>query len=440
MVAAGVYLVARVFPLFTPEALLVIAYTGGITLFVAATVAVVMTDIKKVLAYSTVSQLGYMMLAAGRRRLDGRPVPHLLTARLLQGPALPLLQRRHLQLPSRAGNDQDGRAFPQDEGDGDHHADRRAVDHPGVPLLSGWYSKDAIIAQALGFAYVHPQHMLLFLLPLVTAGLTTFYMFRMWFLTFTGKPRDHHVYEARQRKSPWVMTVPLILLAVFSVCVAYGKEPWNPEESYLAERPVAESQPESVYADFGHLEERPGVEGRGGACRTTPKRVRHAGRRQPPAGRHPGGSAIVALRLRLRGDADIYGFRVLDPAESKEQFAGVHRFLTHKWYFDELYSALVVRPALVVAYWFRWFDLTVIDGIIHFTARTVVRVAKWDGRFDNGFIDGLVNVIGRTVYGVGAGLRRVQTGYLRSYVLFLVLAAVGVFLVLTWWVTMVLAG
>ncbi len=65
----------------------------------------------------------------------------------------------------------------------------------GIPLFSGWYSKDAILASAFGFVSIHPHHVLLFLIPLVTAGLTTFYMFRMWFLTFTGKPRDHHVHE-----------------------------------------------------------------------------------------------------------------------------------------------------------------------------------------------------------------------------------------------------
>ena len=80
----------------------------------------------------------------------------------------------------------------------------------GTPLFSGWYSKDAIMVQALGFAMVHKQHFLLFLLPLVTAGLTAFYMFRMWFMTFTGKPRDHHVYE-HAHESPWLMTVPLIV-------------------------------------------------------------------------------------------------------------------------------------------------------------------------------------------------------------------------------------
>ncbi|HVS40509.1 MAG TPA: NADH-quinone oxidoreductase subunit L [Gemmataceae bacterium] len=431
MVAAGVYLVARVYPLFTPEALLVIAYTGGITLFLAATVAVVVTDIKKVLAYSTVSQLGYLMLALG---VGGWTAGlfHLLThaffkALLFLCSGAVIFNCHHEQDMLKMGG-----LFPKMKitaitmliG---------VLSISGVPGFSGWYSKDAILAQAFGFMYAHPEHMLLFVLPLVTAGITTFYMFRMWLMTFVGKPRDHHVYE-HAKESPWVMAVPLMVLAFFSVCVAYGKEPWNPEESYLADH-ISQSQPDAVYADFGRLKDE--VLWKSKALPSNEHSVR-----QLAADNHAlaGNLALGIVVLGLIFAALLYGFRVLDPAESKEQFAGVHRFLTHKWYFDELYSALVVRPALVIAYWFRWFDLTVIDGIIHFVANATVRVSKWDGRFDNGVIDGLVNVIGRTIYGVGSGLRRMQTGQLRNYVLFLVLAAVGVFLLLTWWVTMALAG
>src|SRR6202043_3599861 len=102
----------------------------------------------------------------------------------------------------------------------------------GTPLFSGWYSKDAILAHAFGFAWVNPQHMLLFLLPLMTAGITTFYMFRMWFMTFTGQPRDQSVYE-HAHESPWPMTVPLIVLAVFAVIVSWGNRPWIATESHL---------------------------------------------------------------------------------------------------------------------------------------------------------------------------------------------------------------
>src|SRR5262249_46814748 len=107
--------------------------------------------------------------------------------------------------------------------------------------------------QALGFVRVHPQHGLLFLLPLVTAGITTFYMFRMWFLTFTGEPRDQHVHE-HAHESPATMTLPLIVLAVCSICVAWGSPIWDAEASWL-EHHKHHSQPASVIADFGRLTE-----------------------------------------------------------------------------------------------------------------------------------------------------------------------------------------
>src|SRR6516162_9590828 len=169
MVAAGVYLVGRGFPLFTPEARLVIAYTGAITLFVAATIAIVMQDIKKVLAYSTVSQLGYMMLALG---IGGwvAGLLHLLThaffkALLFLGSGSVIYGCHHEQDMRRMGG-----LFPKMK----ITALTMLVGVlaiAGTPLFSGWYSKDAILAQALGFTYVHRQHLLLFLLPLVTAGI-----------------------------------------------------------------------------------------------------------------------------------------------------------------------------------------------------------------------------------------------------------------------------
>src|SRR5207302_1420439 len=83
----------------------------------------------------------------------------------------------------------------------------------GIPFFTGWYSKDSILAQAFGYVVVHREHLLLFLLPLVTAGITAFYMFRLWFLTFAGRPRDAHVHE-RAHETPWMMTAPLVILAV----------------------------------------------------------------------------------------------------------------------------------------------------------------------------------------------------------------------------------
>jgi NADH-quinone oxidoreductase subunit L len=430
MVAAGVYLVGRCYPLFTPEALLVIAYTGGITLFVAATVAVVMTDIKKVLAYSTVSQLGYMMLALGVGGWTAGEF-HLLThaffkALLFLGSGSVIYGCHHQQDMLKMGG-----LFPKMKitaltmliG---------VLAIAGIPLFSGWYSKDSILAQAIGFSMVHPQHLLLFVLPLVTAGLTTFYMFRMWYLTFAGTPRDHHVYE-HAGESPWTMTTPLVVLAVCAIAVAWGWPLYDAKASWL-EHQLHHAQPRSVMADFGHVLE----EGETfPVAKDFELNERHKAFEYHEVA---GGLALVAVALGIVFASLLYLYRVLDPGEALQQAPGLHTFLSHKWYFDELYSVAVVRPALAVAHGFKWFDLTVIDGFIHFLAWFIVLVSRWDGIFDNRVVDGLVNLVGNVTYRVGSSLRNVQTGALRSYVLFLALAAVCLFVVLSYFVSFVSAG
>jgi NADH-quinone oxidoreductase subunit L len=430
MVAAGVYLVGRVFPLFAPEALLVIAYTGGITLFVAATVAVVMTDIKKVLAYSTVSQLGYMMLAMGVGGWVAGQF-HLLThaffkALLFLGSGAVIYGCHHQQDMLKMGGlfkKMPITALTMLSG---------VLAIAGIPFFTGWYSKDSILAQALGYVFVHREHLLLFLLPLVTAGLTAFYMARMWFMTFLGQPRDHHVHE-HAVEAPWTMTLPLVFLAVCSLAVAWGWPVWDAKASWL-EHNIHHAQPRAVVADFGHvLDEGEAAE----FAKSEDRNERFWGNFY----HHTAGNIALGLvAIGIVFASLLYVYRVLDPAEAKEQFPGLYAFLTRKWYFDELYSAILVRPALVVAHAFKWFDLVVIDGVIHGVARATVAVTRWNGRFDFRVIDGLANLIGNTCYGVGAGLRHVQTGYLRSYILFLVLAAVGIFVVLSYFVAMAAAG
>jgi len=126
----------------------------------------------------------------------------------------------------------------------------------------------------------------------------------------------------------------------------------------------------------------------------------------------------------------VYYFRRLDPEEAREQVAPMHRFLWNKWYFDELYSAILVRPALMVSLWFRAFDTYVIDGFVDWLGRSTVRLSWGSGRVDNRGVDGLVNWMADVCYGLGARLRNLQTGYLRSYVLFLVLAAISIWILL----------
>lgn len=417
MVAAGVYLVGRVFPLFTPEARLVIAYTGAITLFVAATIAIVMNDIKKVLAYSTVSQLGYMMLALG---IGGwvAGLLHLLThaffkALLFLGSGSVIHGCHHEQDMRKMGG-----LFPKMK----ITAITMLVGVlaiAGTPLFSGWYSKDAIIAQALAFSAENKAHLLLLILPLLTAGITCFYMFRMWLLTFTGAPKDHSIHE-HAHESPWVMTIPLILLAVLSIMVAWGAPPWDAEASLLA-KALESAEPAAVGADFSGVE----------------KLLHdHDGWVHPIAG-------VVALLSALFGGIFafvVYYFRLLDPAETKEQFGFLYRLFDRKWYFDELYSVLLVRPALVVSHWCKNADALGIDGVINWLGRATVWVSRFSGKADNGVVDGLVNVTANAIHGLGIRLRKIQTGYIRNYVLFLVLAALAIFAALTYLMNRATAG
>jgi len=143
--------------------------------------------------------------------------------------------------------------------------------------------------------------------------------------------------------------------------------------------------------------------------------------------------ALGVVGIGLAFASLLYYYGVLDPNEAKEQFPGVHRFLTCKWYFDELYSALIVRPGIIIAHWCRSFDANVIDGFVHLLARWNLFTSRWSGRFDKGIVDGFANLLADVSYGIGNWLRNVQTGYLRSYILFLALAAVGIWVLLYAW-------
>jgi NADH-quinone oxidoreductase subunit L len=126
-----------------------------------------------------------------------------------------------------------------------------------------------------------------------------------------------------------------------------------------------------------------------------------------------------------------YGVRVLDAGEVARQFPRLHQFLVHKWYFDELYDRILIRPALAVAHFCRSFDWNVLDRIIDGLASITVWWSRMDGWFDFRFVDGTVNAISDAVYGTGNWLRRLQTGQLRQYVMFLAVAAIGLFAVIS---------
>lgn len=382
MVAAGVYLVGRCFPLFAPEVLLTVAYIGAATLFISATIALVQTDIKRVLAYSTCSQLGFMMLALG---LGGwvAGLLHLVTHAFFKA----LLFLCSGSVIHGCHHEQDLRKMGGLKAKMPVTAATMLVGVlaiSGAPLLSGWYSKDMILSTALGYVSLHPVHALLFVLPALTAGLTAYYMFRLWFLAFTGAPRDRHIHD-HAHESPRVMTVPLVVLAAFSVGVAWGWPAWSAEASYLGSV-LQRAEPVAVKTDFAleKFEEH--------------KLHLYAGATTLALGLL---GALLAFRTFYRRTPQHDALHATRPSW--------YRFLLGKWYFDEAYNALFVAPTLQLA---------------HAAARADKRPpAAPSTGFDLLTLDGILNAIGQATVRVGAVLRGVQTGFVRSYVFALALTA-----------------
>ena len=220
MVAAGVYLVGRVYPMFTPDAFLFIACIGLITLFLTATIALAQNDIKKVLAYSTCSQLGYMIMGLGVGGYTAG-LAHLAThaafkACLFLGSGS-VIHAVHSQDIQEMG----GLRKKMPITFVTFLIATLAIS--GVPGFSGFYSKDMILGAALEFGMksANPLHMIFFIGALFTAGLTAFYMFRLVILTFFGAPKDHHKFD-HAHESPPSMWVPLVILAGLSFSFWYS--------------------------------------------------------------------------------------------------------------------------------------------------------------------------------------------------------------------------
>lgn len=414
MVAAGVYLAGRFYPVFTPEVLLGIAYIGCITLFVAATIALVVTDIKRVLAYSTISQLGYMMLAIGVAGW-GAGLFHLVTHAFFKS----LMFLCSGSVIAGCHHEQDMRRMG-----GLRHKMKitaytmlvgviaiAGLAIPGTSIgFSGFYSKDAIVASALAYSQLNPNHFLLFITPLVTAGITSFYMFRLWFLTFAGEPRDAHVYE-HCHETPSIMTTPLIVLAIFAAGCAW------PGESGPLYRLITDS--ETVPASSR-------VVSAGSSQVTLPS---HQGHESDVHHVHSmaGFLALVAAFIGMGLAYLLYVKKSVDPNQVRLQFSSVYDFLVDKWRFDALYDVMFVAPVHVISRWCTQFDRTVLDPILHGTASLTVLTANLDRKFDETFIDGLVNLVGSVTHSVGSSLKVVQTGHLRQYVMWIAVGVIVLF-------------
>ena len=418
MVAAGVYLTVRLFPLFSPEALTVIAYVGGFTALFAATIAITQNDIKKVLAYSTVSQLGYMILAVGVGNYIAAFF-HLLThamfkACLFYGSGS-VIHSMHHSLHELKDHDTD----PQDMRNMGGFKSKMPLTHwtmliatlaiSGVPLFSGFLSKDAILAGTLAFAQQYPQHFLLPIFGFGAAAITAFYMFRLIFMTFYGKPKMKKVFNGIH-ESPRVMTFPLVLLAGLSFFIFYTLPYFNP------------------FSDHGWFTEL--IKASDSAVPGNPSA------KEIYQGVHHAHYTAMALSLLVAalgiGLSYLMYIKEKFSAEAWARRMGFfYKLSLNKYFFDENYNRFLYQPFLklsrAVAY-VDWdlYDKYFINGFGHVTKF----LSKITGHLDyEGLDQTLVDGVGRRTQWFGEKLKQVQTGRLQNYMLF---ALIGVILILVY--------
>ncbi len=377
MVTAGVYMVVRCSPIFSRSeiALGVVAVIGILTALMAATIGLVQRDIKRVLAYSTVSQLGYMFVAAGVGAFSAG-IFHLMTHAFFKA----LLFLGAGSVIHAMGGEQDLMRMG---------ALRKytpitfktmliaALAISGIIPLAGFFSKDEILWSA--WAHGYP---LIWLIGLITAGLTAFYMFRLIFLTFYGEGRyseevRHHLHE-----SPFSMTAPLVVLGILSVIGGFiGLPAWlhlGPNRFFqflepsltLAYHPQIEAHSSIVEAGFAII-------------------------------------SILAAAFGIYLAYRIYVRRPKSAEELAERLKGLYKLLFHKYYVDEFYDSTLVHP----------------------TVNSSTKVL-WKG-MDVGIVDGAVNGAGHLIQAAAAVFKNIQNGLIRSYATWILLGAVAIFLYLS---------
>jgi len=405
MVSAGVYLIVRFFPLLTvgwheggtlTPTLTLIAFIGAFTALFAATIAVAQNDIKRVLAYSTISQLGYMVAAIGIGAYIAAAF-HLIThaffkALLFLGSGSVIHGMEHGVHHTHDHVD------PQDMFNMGGLKDKMPVTFwtfliggfalSGFPILTaGFWSKDEILADA--FAH---EHWAVFIVLALAALLTAFYTMRQITLTFLGKPKTSAAEHAHE--SVWTMTLPLVILSVFAV--AFG---WLgiPEDF-----PIIGGLLPNWFHEFvsGSLLEHPEM-----------------------IDFHPIPlltSLVVALGGLYLGWRVYRDVKVGEPDPLEKPLGSIYTVLKNKYYFDEFYDLVFIRPATWFAETFvsQWVDRGVIDGILHAIGRGSLKLGSFlRNAIDLPIVNGAADLFSESVKRFGNGIRIIQTGRVQAYLI-----------------------
>jgi NADH-quinone oxidoreductase subunit L len=378
MVTAGVYMIVRNHAIFdlSPTAMTIVGVIGGLTALFAATIGLVQTDIKRVLAYSTVSQLGYMFLGCGIGAYTAA-VFHLMTHAFFKA----LLFLTAGSVIHALSGEQDIRKM------GGLSSKIPwtyrlfligTVAIAGIPPLAGFWSKDEILAHA----FTH-QHYLLYAMAAIGALLTSFYMFRLIYLTFYGTSRmDHHT-EEHVHESPMVMVGPLMALGVLSILGGFLGFP--PEHGWLHQflAPVAGT-----------------------------------------GGEHDVSTGLVLMLMMIATGIALLGWGLAHyfysvnlsaPDRLAAKFQAAYRILLNKYYVDELYDLLWVEPTKKLGLLLDWFDRTVIDGLVRAVAQLAELVAAGSTWTEKHVIYGGINVVGYGNHLAARQWRQLQSGMVHHY-------------------------
>jgi NADH-quinone oxidoreductase subunit L len=377
MVSAGVFLVARTFPLFehSVEALTLVAIIGGFTAIFAASIGLVMTDIKRVLAYSTISQLGYMMLGLGTGGI-AIGIFHLFNHAFFK--AL-------LFLGAGSVNHATG-TFDMRKMGGLRKMMPwtyatfliASLSIAGIWPLSGFWSKDEILASSLA------NQPILFYLAMLTVFMTAFYMFRVIFLTFGGEYRggSSEAHGGHPHESPSVMVMPMVILAVLAVISGF----WNITGQFSDFM----GHHADAYGFFGILA-------------------------------HPlPWISLILAGLGILLAYTIYSVKWLSAERIGRFFSPLHTLFYRKYWFDELYEQIIVRKILLngLFAWLHFFDSKGVDGGINtFLVQRVIVRDFFEGLrlFDSKFVDRAVNGVADATLATGRTIRKIQTGQLQLY-------------------------
>ncbi|MFB6318481.1 NADH-quinone oxidoreductase subunit L [Saccharicrinis sp. FJH54] len=447
MVAAGVYLVSKAFVMFTADALTVIAVIGAITAFMPATIALVQTDFKKILAYSTISQLGYMIMSLGTGGYTNgffHLVTHAWFKAALFLAAGSVIHAMHESMHHMH----------------DHHTDPQDINNmgglrknmpwtyrtfmvvtlalSGIPFTSGFLSKDGILAGTLAYAKLSGGwHWIIPFLGFAAAGMTAFYMFRLTILAFHGEHKTEVATKVKENN--WRIVTPLVILAFLSFWFIYSPNPFNASQGWFEKKieQPATVVPAEYQFSFLIPEEHHEAE----AVHSTGHEVEteETGHQMHEATAAHAGTvtllqeethhlhvlamiiSILTAGIGILLAYLIYQFKYISADNLERRYKPVHKFLYNKWYFDELYNATIIGGTMGLSKAFSWFDKNIVDGIVNASSWLTRGFSFLTGLFDNYVVDGIVNLVANATGYAGRLIKKLQTGKVQAYIVFVLM-------------------